>query len=134
MPIPFEPVCVAFLAEVKNMDNLTQSDPRMALQLLDVRLGLEQLLDDPDFRAELTARWADPDPSSIELGPIESFELFRKVSGRHAALTVEQVKLATTAIVDYPEFHMEALARWVRYDANPWPTHEQDLAGFDDAA
>lgn len=133
MPIPFDPTCATFLAEVKNQNAVLQSGPK-ALQLLDVRLGLEQLLDDQDFRAELTGRWNDEDPSSIPLGPDESFELFRAVSERHAQLTVPQIKDALATIVDTHEFHMEALARWARYDANPWPLVTQDLAGVEDAA
>jgi len=128
MPIPFDPTCAAFLAEAKNMDINNK------LTLLDVRLGLEQLLDDPDFRAELTGRWNDEDPASIPLGPDESFELFRSVSERHAGMSGLQIKEALATIVDTHEFHMEALARWARFDANPWPLVTQDLAGVEDAA
>lgn len=134
MPIPFDPTCATFLAEIKNQDAATQNDARKALQLLDVRLGLEQLLDDQDFRAELTFRWNEPDPTAVELGPDSAFEQFRAVSDRHAALTVPQIKAALLTIVDTSEFVVEAQARWVRFDANPWPLVTQDLAGIDDAA
>jgi hypothetical protein len=81
MPIPFDPTCALFLAALAEIQAANQ------LSLLDVRLGLEQLLDDPDFRAELTTRWNDEDPASFPLGPDESFELFRSVSDRHAELS-----------------------------------------------
>jgi hypothetical protein len=127
MPIPFDPTCALFLAALAEIQAANQ------LSLLDVRLGLEQLLDDPDFRAELTTRWNDEDPASFPLGPDESFELFRSVSDRHAELSGLQIKEALASIVDTHEFHMEALARWARFDANPWPLVVQDLAGEDAA-
>lgn len=128
MVIPFNPTCELF------EENLSDQGVDNRLSLLDIRLGLEQLLDDQDFRAELTNRWAQPDPAAIELGPDTAFDLFLAVSQRHQELTVSQVKEATAAIIDTPEFITEAQARWVRYDADPWPLVEQDLAGFDDAA
>jgi hypothetical protein len=134
MPIPFDPTCQTFLDEIQTLTPAVQADPRKTLQLLDVRLGLEQLLDDQDFRAELTFRWSEPDPTTVDLGPEDAFERFRAVSERHAALSVEDIKAATLTIVDTHEFHMEALARWARYDADPWPLVTQDLAGIDDAA
>lgn len=134
VPIPFDPTCQTFLDSLDAQGASYPNDPRKTLQLLDVRLGLEQLLDDPDFRAELTFRWNEPDPSAIDLAPDGAFEAFRSVSDRHAALTVEQIKTATLTIVDTHEFIIEAQARWVRYDANPWPLHVQNLAGVDDAA
>lgn len=133
MPILFDPTCQTFLDKVQELNPAGQAG-RTALQLLDVRLGLEQMLDDQDFRAELTFRWNEPDPTTVELGPDDAFELFRAVSDRHAALTGEQVKEALLTIVDTREFVIEAQARWARYDANPWPLVTQDLAGIDDAA
>lgn len=126
--IPFEPTCKAFLHALE--DSGIQNE----LSYLDVRLGLEQVLDDPDYRAEATHRWHATVPGAIEVGPDSALEKFLVVSSRHSPLDVEAVRVGLEAIVDTDEFRAEAEARWERFDANPWPTHVIDDLGADDNA
>lgn len=128
MPIPFEPTCQAFL------DALAEAGVRNDLQLLDVRLGLEQILDDPDFRSEANARWGADEPWKMQVGPDSALEKFLLVSDRHKMLRVENVEVGMEAIIDTAPFITEAQARWVRFDANPWPTVIIDDLGADDNA
>jgi hypothetical protein len=124
MVYQFKEVCQVF------KDALTEAGVQNELSRLDIRLGLEQIVDDPDFRAELTARWADPEPWQIELGPDESIARFRMVSPRHA-LSIENIKAALEAVVDTDSFQAETRTRWARFDETPWPLQEVgDLAAM----
>jgi hypothetical protein len=129
MPIPFDPTCMAFKSA------LDESGIRNDLSMLDVRLGLEQILDDVDYRAEAEERWAGPNPATIELGPDSALEKFKLVSPRHAELTVENIRVGLEAVVDTPDFMTEARARWARFDVAPWdpnPEPETSLVVVDD--
>lgn len=126
--IPFEPTCQKFLKA------LTESGIKNDLELLDVRLGLEQILDDPDYRAEATHRWASDVPAFVEVGPDSALERFLLVSPRHRVLNVDAVRVGLEAIVDAPEFKSEAEKRWARWDASPWPLDVVDDLGADDSA
>jgi hypothetical protein len=117
MVYQFKEVCQVF------KDALTEAGVQNDLSRLDIRLGLEQIVDDPDFRAELSARWADPEPWQIELGPDESIARFRMVS--------ENIKAALEAVVDTDSFQAETRTRWAQFDETPWPLQEVgDLAAM----
>ena len=104
------------------------ASPAMAgFSVLDARLGLEQIQDHPHYRTPAEDRWAESDPSSVPVGPDDALMAFTTISPRHQALSVDDVRLALTAIVDEGEFQDSCEARWAAYDANPWETQFDSL-------
>lgn len=102
---------------------------------LDIRLGLEQIQDTPEFRENATRRWEMA--TAGEDFPIDPSTVyrFREVSPRHLTLTEVDIMLGLMKIIDNEYFIDSCQQRWRRFDQQPWQVEDTNFQnGFDISA
>jgi hypothetical protein len=95
------------------------------LDSLDVRLGLEQIQDHPDFREQSVTVWESEKQQVDGIITDEVLADFQRVSPRHRVST-EAILAGLQEVINTEEFKNSCYLRWRAYDAQPWPTANDD--------
>lgn len=101
---------------------------------VDIRLGIEQVQDTPEFRHQVTRRWEGM--ATGDVFPIEAWTLgnFLGVSPRHNSLSTVDVELGMNMILDDEHFRHSCENRWEYFDENPPAPKTHFQNGFDISA
>lgn len=88
------------------------------MELLDIRLGLEQVQDAQGFRELAEVRWESGTPATEEV-PDRFALAFRAVSDRHQRLSIGQFHDGFSRVINDPEFVNSCKLRWEFQDKHP---------------
>jgi len=90
------------------------------LTMLDVRLGLEQVQDTPEFRNIAEIQWENSE-AAVDAFPDFLADRFRAVSDRHAKFSLGQFRRGFAKVLNHRDFVASCRARWAFQDEHGKP-------------